>query len=48
MASPRTLPRVRLPGLAMLGDVPALWVLVGLELVAQVFLRHYYRRHHGG
>ncbi len=26
----------------------ALWVLVGLEALALLGLRHYFRRHHGG
>lgn len=29
-------------------EAMALWLLVGLELLAQVGLRHYFRRHHGG
>lgn len=26
----------------------ALWLLVGLELLAHIGLRHYFRKHHGG
>lgn len=29
-------------------EAMGLWLLVGLELLAQVWLRHYFRRHHGG
>lgn len=28
--------------------VSALWTLVAMEIGALVFLRHYFRRHHGG
>lgn len=49
MAQTKTLPRVRIPLLSgALGDVPALWVLVALEMGTMVGLRHYFRRHHGG
>jgi hypothetical protein len=29
-------------------EAMSLWLLVGLELLAQIGLRHYFRRHHGG
>ncbi len=29
-------------------EVMTLWMLVALELLTHVGLRHYYRRHHGG
>jgi hypothetical protein len=29
-------------------EAMALWLLIGLELLAQIGLRHYFRRHHGG
>lgn len=29
-------------------EAMGLWGLVLLELLAQVWLRHYFRRHHGG
>lgn len=29
-------------------EAMGLWLLVLLELLAQVWLRHYFRRHHGG
>jgi hypothetical protein len=29
-------------------EAMALWLLVGLEVLSQVWLRHYFRRHHGG
>lgn len=29
-------------------EAMGLWLLVGLELLAQLALRQYFRRHHGG
>lgn len=49
--APRTAPGFNgsgVRGLIPSDTVGALWLLVALELLAQVGLRRYFRKHHGG
>lgn len=44
--APSSSPKLTIPVVDL--HVSALWTLVGLEIGALAFLRHYFRRHHGG